>query len=199
MPIIRNDKGTIDYGLGDWCQIGALRDSDPWTPAEVTDTLNAIEFCRKSEKIFLILNQSGRAGEARALGDSLRQAARNNFVEWRYGDAYFCRPYCKTQTAQAMLIRNGIFEQEELPHAVDRMKEMLGGTENHMQVGVFGVQALLRVLCDYGMADVAGVYPYFCAGNEIRCFGRKNQIDESPFLGRYSGMVYQLYCRFTHQ
>lgn len=152
---IRNDKGTIDYGLGDWCQIGALRDSDPWTPAEVTDTLNAIEFCRKSEKIFLILNQSGRAGEARALGDSLRQAARNNFVEWRYGDAYFCRPYCKTQTAQAMLIRNGIFEQEELPHAVDRMKEMLGGTENHMQVGVFGVQALLRVLCDYGMADVA--------------------------------------------
>ena len=27
---IRKDDGTIEYGLGDWCQIGALRDSDPW-------------------------------------------------------------------------------------------------------------------------------------------------------------------------
>lgn len=35
------------------------------------------------------------------------------------------------------------------------MKEMLGGAENHMQVGVIGVQALLRVLCENGMADLA--------------------------------------------
>lgn len=152
---IRKENGTIEYGLGDWCQIGALRDSDPWTPSAVTDTMSALDICDKASKIFGVLGQSARAKEAAALKEEFRQAARRNFVEWKYGDGYFCRPYCLTQTAQAVMLRYGVYEGEELPHAVMRMKEMLGGTENHMQVGVIGVQALLRVLCENGMADLA--------------------------------------------
>lgn len=152
---IRKENGTIEYGLGDWCQIGALRDSDPWTPSAVTDTMSALDICDKASKIFGVLGQSVRAKEAAALKEEFRQAARRNFVEWKYGDGYFCRPYCLTQTAQAVMLRYGVYEGEELPHAVMRMKEMLGGTENHMQVGVIGVQALLRVLCENGMADLA--------------------------------------------
>lgn len=152
---IRKENGTIDYGLGDWCQIGALRDSDPWTPSAVTDTMSALDICAKASRIFEILGQKSRAKEAAGLKEEFRQAARRNFVEWKYGDSYFCRPYCLTQTAQAVMLYHGVYEGEEIPHAALRMKEMLGGTENHMQVGVIGVQALLRVLCDNGMADLA--------------------------------------------
>ena len=152
---IRKENGTIEYGLGDWCQIGALRDSDPWTPNAVTDTMSAMDICRKASNIFEVLGMKERAGEAKVLAEEFRQAARANFVEWRYGDVYFCRPYCKTQTAQAIMLYRGVYEGEEIPHAAVRMREMLGGTENHMQVGVFGVQALLRVLCEHGMADLA--------------------------------------------
>ena len=53
------------------------------------------------------------------------------------------------------MMYRGVYEGEEIPHAALRMKEMLGGTENHMQVGVIGVQALLCVLCENGMADLA--------------------------------------------
>ncbi len=152
---IRKENGTIEYGLGDWCQIGALRDSDPWTPRAVTDTMSALDICVKASKIFEILGQKERAAEAAVLGEGFRLAARNTFVEWKYGDSYFCRPYCLTQTAQAVMMYHGVYEGEERPHAALRMKEMLGGTENHMQVGVIGVQALLRVLCENGMADLA--------------------------------------------
>lgn len=152
---IRREDGTIKYGLGDWCQIGALRDSDPWTPNEVTDTLCAMDICQKASQIFGVLAQKEREAEAKELRAQFRTAVRDHFVEWKYGADPFCRPYCLTQTAQAMMIYFGIFDEEELPHALLRMKEMLGGTENHMQVGVFGLRALLRVLSRNGMADIA--------------------------------------------
>ena len=152
---LRKENGTIEYGLGDWCQIGAIRDSDPWTPVAVTDTCNALDICAKAAEIFSVLGQKERAAAADALKGEFREAIRANFVEWWYGDAHFCRPYCLTQTAQALFIRNGIFTEEELPHAVLRLKEMLGGTANQMQVGVIGLPALLWALTDNGLADLA--------------------------------------------
>lgn len=152
---IRKESGIIEYGLGDWSQIGAIRDSDPWTPSAITDTMSGIDICEKASKIFGVLGQTERALEAKTLQEELRQAARANFVEWKYGTVPFCRPYCRTQTAQAVMMQHGVYEGDEVPHAALRIKEMLGGTENHMQVGVFGVQALLRVLCENGMADLA--------------------------------------------
>ena len=152
---IRKESGIIEYGLGDWSQIGAIRDSDPWTPSAITDTMSGIDICEKASKIFGVLGQTEWALEAKTLQEELRQAARANFVEWKYGTVPFCRPYCRTQTAQAVMMQRGVYEGDEVPHAALRIKEMLGGTENHMQVGVFGVQALLRVLCENGMADLA--------------------------------------------
>lgn len=152
---IRKDDGTIEYGLGDWCQIGALRDSDPWTPNAVTDTVSAMDICQKASQIFGVLGQAGREKEAKELHASLRQAARDHFVEWKYGDSPFCRPYCLTQTAQAVMIYHGVYDEKDMPDAILRMKEMLGGTENHMQVGVIGQRALLRVLSRHGLADTA--------------------------------------------
>lgn len=152
---IRKADNTVEYGLGDWCQIGAIRDSDYWTPVAVTDTLSALDICAKAEKIFGILGLADRAKEAAAMREEFRAAIRDNFVEWRYGDVPFCRPYCLTQTAQAMFIRYGIYTREELPHAVLRLKEIVGGADNRMQTGVFGVQSLLRVLCEHGMCDLA--------------------------------------------
>ena len=64
-------------------------------------------------------------------------------------------PYCKTQTAIAMMLYYGIYEEKEKPNALYWLKELVYGAENRMQVGVIGVQSLLRVLCDNGMADLA--------------------------------------------
>lgn len=58
---IRKADNTVEYGLGDWCQIGAIRDSDYWTPVAVTDTLSALDICAKAEKIFGILGLADRA------------------------------------------------------------------------------------------------------------------------------------------
>lgn len=148
---IRNEKGFIRYGLGDWCQIGAKNDADAWTPYEVTDTCSAIDICDMAERIFGVLGQHDRASAAQSLGASFREAAHENFINWNNAATAFCR----TQTAQALLLQRGVFREEERAEAFHSLLEIIAGDEEHMRVGVFGVQALLRVLCDGGKADLA--------------------------------------------
>lgn len=148
---IRNEKGFIAYGLGDWCQIGAKNDADTWTPNSVTDTCSAIDICDKAAQIFGVLGRTEQSTAARELAASLREAARANFIDWNNGSTAFCR----TQTAQALLLRRCVFREEERERAFSSLLEIIAGDEEHMRVGVIGVQALLRVLCEGGMADLA--------------------------------------------
>ncbi len=138
-------------GLGDWCQIGAKNEADYWTPNAVTDTCSAIDICDKAARIFGVLGQEERRARAQRLAASLREAARENFIDWNNGAA----AYCRTQTAQALLIARGVFRKEESARAMHALLEMIEGAERHMRVGVLGIGALLRVLADGGHADLA--------------------------------------------
>lgn len=148
---IRNEKGYIAYGLGDWCEIGAKSDCAFSTPNAVTDTCSAIDICDKAGRIFGVLGQEERRQEAGRLAHSLREAARDNFIDW--DNAATAR--CRTQTAQALLLRRGVFRGEEVRQAFDSLLTMVAGSENRMRVGVLGVQALLRALSEGGQADLA--------------------------------------------
>ena len=148
--IVRDD-GLIEYGLGDWCQIGTVGAGAQWTPVCVTDTLAGMDICDKASKIFRVLGQKEREEEARGLWQRLRGAMRK-----------VCgalppplSPYCRTQTALSMMIAAGVYEENELPDAFYWLKEAVSGVQERMYVGVFGVQSLLRVLCEQGMADTA--------------------------------------------
>lgn len=148
---LRGKNGVIAYGLGDWCQIGAKNEADYWTPNAVTDTCSAIDICDKAARIFGVLGQEERRARAQRLAASLREAARENFIDWNNGAA----AYCRTQTAQALLIARGVFRKEESARAMHALLEMIEGAERHMRVGVLGIGALLRVLADGGHADLA--------------------------------------------
>ena len=148
---LRGENGVIAYGLGDWCQIGAKNEADYWTPNAVTDTCSAIDICDKAARIFGVLGQEERRARAQRLAASLREAARENFIDWNNGAA----AYCRTQTAQALLIARGVFRKEESARAMHALLEMIEGAERHMRVGVLGIGALLRVLADGGHPDLA--------------------------------------------
>ena len=152
---LRQSDGLIYYGLGDWCQIGAPCESDPATPAVYVSTASAIDICEKAQKIFEILGQTERAANAETLKNSLRQAYRNNLIDWKFGTQPLCRVKCRTQTAQAMAIEAGVFDQSEKSRAVYKLKEMIYGVENRLQTGVFGTKAVLNVLSEAGEDDLA--------------------------------------------
>lgn len=152
---LRKPDGLIYYGLGDWCQIGAPCESDPATPAVYVSTSSAMDICEKAQKIFEILGQSDRAEQAGTLKISLRQAFRDNLIDWKFGTQPLCRVKCRTQTAQAMAIDAGVFDESEKSRAVYKLKEMIYGVENRLQTGVFGTKAVLNVLSDAGEFDLA--------------------------------------------
>lgn len=152
MQSIKNELGYIRYGLGDWCEIGAKSDSATNTPNWVTDTCSAIDICDKAACIFKVLGQKDRQEAAERQAHAFRESARANFIDWNNA----ATAYCRTQTAQAQLIYRGVFRnKEEHDQALFSLVEMIAGSENRMRVGVLGVQALLRVLCEGGMADLA--------------------------------------------
>ena len=146
--IVRAD-GLIEYGLGDWCQIGTRGGGEHWTPVYVTDTLAGMDICGKAEKIFRVLGQKEREEEAHALWLQLRAAMRKTC------GALPPPRSCRTQTALSMMIAAGVYEENELPDAFRWLVDSVCGVQNRLLVGVFGIQSLLRVLCEQGMADTA--------------------------------------------
>lgn len=146
--IVRAD-GLIEYGLGDWCQIGTRGGGEHWTPVYVTDTLAGMDICGKAEKIFRVLGQKEREEEAHAFWLQLRASMRKTC-----GTLPPPRS-CRTQTALSMMIAAGVYEENELPDAFRWLADSVCGVQNRLLVGVFGVQSLLRVLCEQGMADTA--------------------------------------------
>lgn len=148
---LRMGDGMIEHGLGDWCQIGTIEGGHHTTPAVITNTISAMDICDKAEQIFRVLNQTERMRLAAQYKAELRAAVRTACV----ADKPPMSPYCKTQTAIAMMLNYGVYENEEKANAVYWLKELVYGAENRMQVGVIGVQSLLRALCDNGMADLA--------------------------------------------
>ncbi len=153
---LADDRGLIDYGLGDWCQIGAPCESDPFTPFVYTDTLSAMDICRKAESVFSVLGQSDRATRAKTLYSRFRAAFRDNLIDWKFnGKQPLCRVKCRTQTAQAMAIECGVFDRAEVPVAAYKLAELVWGVDDVMQTGILGTPALLRALFDHGFGDLA--------------------------------------------
>ena len=54
-----------------------------------------------------------------------------------------------------MSIYMGIFEDEEIPNAVESLVQLIHSNDDHMDLGVLGSRAIFRVLSTYGYADLA--------------------------------------------
>lgn len=150
---LREKNGMIEYGLGDWCQIGTIEGGHHNTPAVITNTISSFDICDKAAQIFHVLGQIERAKEAEYMRESFRVAIRKVCLDEKGNPLLL--PNSKTQTAISMMLRFGIFEESEKKTALYWLGELINGAENRMQVGVIGVQSLLRVLCENGMADLA--------------------------------------------
>ncbi len=148
---LKTENGMIEYGLGDWCQIGTSEGGLHVTPAVVTNTLSAFDICDKASRIFRVLGQHERAGKADLLREDFLATLRRVCV----ADIPPMSPNCRTQTAVSMLLHFGIYDEAQKENGARWLRELVSGAENRMQVGVLGVQSLLRALCENEMVDLA--------------------------------------------
>lgn len=145
----RNEEGLVAFGLGDWCQVNR-EPGDPTTALEITDTLTAVDLCRKAARIAAVLQDDALLGLACSLAQSFSKAFRKKYVCKEGILTQFA-----TQTALAMAIDADVLHAEEKNAALDALLfriEKAGGT---FDTGVLGNRHLYRVLAENGHAPLA--------------------------------------------
>ncbi len=144
-----NENGLFSYGLGDWVQVGKPY-NNPDTPKEVTNSLALLDSCTKTMRIMEVLSDFTD-------GDFVKEFA--SYIKKRFREVYVengkIKEEYKTQTAISMSIYTGIFDESEIPTALDQLLEKIKEDNYHFNIGVLGSRVLFRVLSTYGYADLA--------------------------------------------
>lgn len=143
-----NADGLLGFGLGDWCEAGTHQEGEYRTPVEVTDTLTVVALAEKAGRLFAETGEIETEKRVRGFGEKLLRAFRAKYVE----DGWV---RCRTQTAQAMALALGAFEEDERGLAYKNLTELIEEDGGTLRVGVVGVKYLLEVLADRGGADLA--------------------------------------------
>ena len=141
------DEGLIDYGLGEWVEIGG----DNWvrqTPIEVGNSLNYVDFMAKIAMLFKIVGRYDRAEYVAKLREDMISAFRKKYVQ----DGLVS---CKTQTAQTLALAYGIFTKEEDEIAYENLKKLIVRDNNRIKVGCFGLKYIFDQLSSRGDSALA--------------------------------------------
>ena len=141
------DEGLMDYGLGEWVEIGG----DNWvrqTPTEVANSLNYMDFMAKIASLFETVGLCERARSVEKLREDMIAAFRKKYVQ----DGLVS---CKTQTAQTLALAYGVFTGEEEPIAYENLKKLIERDNNRIKVGCFGLKYIFDQLSARGDSALA--------------------------------------------
>lgn len=146
---IRDERGLVAYGLGDWVQ-PERNAGDPTCPLIVTDSIYCMTIC---EKIAYMLKEIGMMPQfemANTLYNELREAIRTHLVDFNTMTVF-----SDTQTAYAMAVYYGVLEKTEIPFAVKRLAELVHQAGDVFDTGALGGRCVFHVLANGGYADLA--------------------------------------------
>lgn len=146
----RAHDGIIDYGLGDWYDIGP---GDPGlsklTTAGVTATAIYYQDLRVMEETAALLGMSEESRDYRQKAQTVRNAFNTRFFDLsrhRYDKG--------SQTAQAMPLVLGMVAENECAAVLDTLVENIRAHQNHGTAGEIGYHYLVDALLDGGRSDV---------------------------------------------
>ena len=166
----RNEDGLISYGLGDWCQTQIYNSGAFETPLEITDSLLGYDLCKKSVPLFKAIGWTDAAEYAQRLGEEFAAAFKKKWIkgssvenadavdyinatDGKNGQGYPVKD--KTQTAQALALSLGLFDEEKKDLAVKELVRRIERDGNHFNVGVVGGYSLFNTLAENGYAALA--------------------------------------------
>ncbi len=148
MRSMENESGLFDYGLGDWCEAGAIDETVSKTPLEVVISLASIDLLAKAEFLFQVAGQEHRADDVKQYMDTIRKTFRDKYI---VDDAVSCM----SQTAQSMALALNVFEECEQEQAYRKLLEIIEEDGRHIRFGFTGARHLFDVLSKFGDTQLA--------------------------------------------
>ena len=145
----RNENGLIAVGLGDWCQ-PRKKGEKISAPLILTDSAITYDMAKKSGFLFNVIGQTERAAYAKRLSAELKKAIRDHLIDY---DTMTASGSC--QTAQAVLLALGLFENYETAKAYNRLLEFINEKDGHVYCGMIGLKYVFEVLALGGDVDTA--------------------------------------------
>ena len=142
----RDEKGLVAFGLGDWYPPTGVAVS----PLILTDSITAVDICKKSEYLFARLGLEAEKSYASQLWYEFRNAIRDGLL-----DKETMKLAGGEQTSQAMGLYYDIFDKDERKAAFDVLLESIKAFGDHMGCGVLGARVILHVLAEFGRTDLA--------------------------------------------
>ena len=143
----KREDGLIGFGLGDWCEPGFRTEDGYSTPVYVSDTLTCIDFLGKAYQMFTLAGEQEFADKAKGLQGQLKEAFCKQCIDG-------AEVYCKSQTAQAMAIELGLFNDKE-EQAYEYLLSYIRRDNDRLHTGILGTKWLFPCLCKRGDADLA--------------------------------------------
>ena len=146
---VRRPDGLIAIGLGDWLQPGRGAGS-PVCPLYVTDSVISMYIAEKSRNLFDALGLTAQRDFADSLYKSLREAIRKNLINFSTMTVL-----SRSQTAQAICIYYGVFDECEKPAAGKVLVDLIHEADDHFACGMIGIRTIFHVLSDLGEGELA--------------------------------------------
>lgn len=143
-----DEKGLIHIGLGDWCHVGGLWPAK--APLEVTDSIISMDIADKIAFLFEVIGMDEYKKYAEESSQKIRNAIRKELIDYNTMSVLG-----NCQTCQAMGLYYGLFSENEIPKALDRLLEMIHEADDHMDIGTLGARVIFHVLSDFGYSDLA--------------------------------------------
>jgi alpha-L-rhamnosidase len=146
----RAHDGIIDYGLGDWYDIGpGAPGFSKLTTAGVTATAIYYQDLTVMEKVTRILGKREESSAYKQQADAVRDAFNTRFF-----DATRHRYDKGSQTAQAMPLVVGIVPENERAAVLDALVKDIRAHKNHATAGDIGFHYVVDALLMGGRSDV---------------------------------------------
>ena len=145
----RDARGLIEIGLEDWAQPN-YEEEKTLSPVLFTDSAMVFDMAQKAAFLATVTGNAALAEEAKEMAAQMKRAIRAHLV-----DPATMTAAGDCQISQAVAIAFGIFEEEELPAALDRLVEAVRRAGEHLLCGVLGGRFLFHVLAEHGHMDLA--------------------------------------------
>ncbi|MCQ2484330.1 MAG: glycoside hydrolase family 78 protein [Clostridia bacterium] len=146
---VRRPDGLVAIGLGDWLQPGKEAGA-PVCPLYVTDSVISMYIAEKSRELFAALGLEMHKNFADSLYNELRSAIRKNLIDFTTMTVL-----SRSQTAQAICIYYGVFDDCEKQAAGKVLVDLIHEADDHFDCGMIGIRTVFHVLSDLGEGELA--------------------------------------------
>jgi len=148
----RRDRRGLLHGFNgcDWVQAARGHHAKPKVPGIFTNTVLAMDLCKKAACLFNALGDRASSEQAETLSGEYRRAIRKYLMN----RDELCIIY-RCQTAQAMALYYDLFDPAERPEAFKVLLQIIEENGDAFDCGILGMRVIFHVLSRFGRSDLA--------------------------------------------